>query len=236
VYLRRRVDRGDVMSRSQSLNLLVRLGAACQRSCSGGLVGSSAATSGLSCLLGSQASTSAASWHPWGWGHDHAAWQAPALLHSHQSRSLTTSDTGDSMPPRPSAPNYFVSLGNLRDNPGATRQVGATRVRGDPRLKLAGLDHVRARWLGAVMVWWFSLLGALLVGARLGTCLCNRHGGERARSPDVALSQAQPDGMQTLPDNTHGPVRWFCRCAAAKRPGRALTWHPCSPALTRLRC
>ncbi|GIL67833.1 hypothetical protein Vafri_21100 [Volvox africanus] len=109
------------MSRAKSL--LVGLGAACQRSCSIILADKVAASSRAGCILGSIASSSGSPWRTWSLQHAHTMWSNPTSLSGQLLRSFSTQQ-----PPqlgsgtRPSPPNYFVSLGNLRDNPGATRQ------------------------------------------------------------------------------------------------------------------
>ncbi|GLC38345.1 hypothetical protein PLESTB_001266800 [Pleodorina starrii] len=132
------------MSRVQSL--LVRLGAACQRSCSGALASSSsaaAAASGPGCSVGSiaQASSGASFWQPWNLQHAHASWLSRTFLGDQLPRTYATTtqqqQPGDGT--RPSPPNYFVGLGNLRDNPGATRQrIRVARGAAGRRNKYAG--------------------------------------------------------------------------------------------------
>ncbi|GLI65178.1 hypothetical protein VaNZ11_008641 [Volvox africanus] len=109
------------MSRAKSL--LMELGAACQRSCGIMMGDNVAASARASCILGSIASSSGSPWRTWSLQHAHTMWSNPTFLSGQLLRLFSTQQ-----PPqlgsgtRPSPPNYFVSLGNLRDNPGATRQ------------------------------------------------------------------------------------------------------------------
>ncbi|KAG2494701.1 hypothetical protein HYH03_007216 [Edaphochlamys debaryana] len=117
------------MSRAAT-SLLVRLGAACQRSLGVALADTAAAPScsyttfaagALSAhapalRLCSLASSGASpSWLP----SSGAGTRGPSGLAAWPASTRGFASGGD---PRPEAPEYFVGLGNLRDNPGATRQ------------------------------------------------------------------------------------------------------------------
>ncbi|GIL87904.1 hypothetical protein Vretifemale_15949 [Volvox reticuliferus] len=109
------------MSRAKSL--LVGLGAVCQRLRDVMLAESIPASSRGRCIRGSTASSSGSPWRTWSLQHAHTTWSNTTSLGGQSLRSFSTQQ-----PPqlgsgtRPSPPNYFVGLGNLRDNPGATRQ------------------------------------------------------------------------------------------------------------------
>ncbi|EFJ43975.1 hypothetical protein VOLCADRAFT_95820 [Volvox carteri f. nagariensis] len=111
---------------SRVKDLLVKLGAVCQRSYSSVQAWGADASSSSSCFFRSIASSSSAPWRTCSLQHTQMSWSNP-FLDGSLYRSFA-SQRPPQQPPqlgsgtRPSPPNYYVSLGNLRDNPGATRQ------------------------------------------------------------------------------------------------------------------